>query len=149
MSITINPYRIDRASVDMAETANSLRLAANAAPGLHAYQNGGTYGAATDTQVKALAIGIVNESKVSLADATDVARRIVDECVDNGENVGYQLREVFHPDSPYVTGWGTGGIAVVVVDDHTCDCGDPACGCGCIPGNYLCEHGTVGEGCAS
>ena len=30
-----------------------------------------------------------------------------------------------------------------------CDCGDPTCGCGCIPGNYPCEHGSMGEGCGA
>jgi hypothetical protein len=28
-----------------------------------------------------------------------------------------------------------------------CDCGDPHCTCECIPGNYPCEHGSMGEGC--
>jgi hypothetical protein len=29
----------------------------------------------------------------------------------------------------------------------TCGCGDPACWCGCVPGNYPCEHGSLGAGC--
>ena len=28
-----------------------------------------------------------------------------------------------------------------------CRCGDPRCDCGCLPGGYPCEHGSVGEGC--
>jgi len=30
-----------------------------------------------------------------------------------------------------------------------CRCGDPRCDCGCLPGNYPCEHGSMGEGCGS
>lgn len=36
------------------------------------------------------------------------------------------------------------GIALV---RPICVCGDPACTCGCIPGDYPCEHGTAGDGC--
>ena len=116
MSITINPYKIDHASVELAELANTLRVMANAADGYHARQVGGTYGAASEAMRKALACGIAAESRCSFTDATEVAQRIIDECIDNGEDVAYQLREVFHPDSGYVSRWHTGGIAVEVID---------------------------------
>jgi hypothetical protein len=96
-------YRIDQTSVDMAETANSLRIAANAADGYHAQQFGGTYGGASATQRLALACGIAEHSKVHFTVAMEAAQRIVDECVDNGENVAYQIKNVFCPGNPYET----------------------------------------------
>lgn len=98
-------YRIDRASVEMAEHANRLRIMANAADGYHAQQHGGTYGAASEALTLALACGIANHSKVHFADATKVARRIVEEVIDNGEDVTYQIEKVFATDSGYDMGF--------------------------------------------
>jgi hypothetical protein len=139
-------YKIDRASVEMAELANRLRIMANAADGYHARQHGGTYGAAHEATILALACGIAEQSKVHFPEAREAASRMQYECVDNGEDVTYQITKVFAPDSGY-HGWGGIDFTIVVVDASTCDCGDPACGCGCIPGNYPCEHGSVGAGC--
>lgn len=93
-------YRIDRASITLAETANVVRVLANAADH-HAPQDR-TYGAASDTVVMALACGIMQHSMCHFTDARAVARRILDECVDNGENLIYQFTEVFRPGSPHL-----------------------------------------------
>ena len=99
-------YKIDEASIQMAELANQLRYLANRADGYHAQQHGGTYGPASDALRLALACGIATHSKVFFGEAEMVARRIVDECIDNGESVTYQIEQVFAPDSGYtVADW--------------------------------------------
>lgn len=39
------------------------------------------------------------------------------------------------------------GTMVAAEREVFCACGDPTCGCDCVPGNYPCEHGTAGDGC--
>ena len=97
----MNRYKIDRASVEMAEVANRLRIMANAADGYHARQHGGTYGAAHEATILALACGIAEQSKVHFPDAREAAVRLQYECVDNGEDVTYQIERVFAPGSGY------------------------------------------------
>lgn len=104
-------YLIDRSSLAAAEVANSLRLWANAADGYHAHEIGGTYGAAKDAVIKALACGMAECSTAYYWDAVASARLILEACVDNGESVTYQIDHVFCPGNPYET-----PFTVTVVD---------------------------------
>lgn len=89
----VPPFNIDRESVEFAEIADDLRKRANASPtpsSLHAYQSR-TYGAAAETEVRALACGIAQATPLTYDDAREIAERVYDETVDNGESVRYNL----------------------------------------------------------
>jgi hypothetical protein len=53
------------------------------------------------------------------------------------------IKAILTMDGQAVTGWG---IDTVNPKPH-CTCGDPECNCYCVPGEYPCEHGSMGEGC--
>lgn len=92
-STDVRPFNIDRESVEFAEIADDLRKRANASPtaySLHAYQSR-TYGAAAETEVRALACGIAQATPLPYDDAREVAEIVYDEIVDNGESVRYNL----------------------------------------------------------
>jgi len=97
----MNHFTIDRDSVEMADLAHALRGRANAASGYHAQQTGGTYGAAAAAHRLALACGIATANRVHFSVAMEAAERIVEECIDNGENTTYQIEQVFCPGNPY------------------------------------------------
>lgn len=97
-------YRIDQNSIDMAEHANRLRIMANAAGGYHAQQHGGTYGPASEALTLALACGIAEQNSLYFEEARVVAKQIHEECIDNGEDVTYQITHVFRPGDPYDRG---------------------------------------------
>ena len=35
----------------------------------------------------------------------------------------------------------------MLIASEVCDCGTRGCDCGCVLGNYPCEHGEAGAGC--
>lgn len=37
----------------------------------------------------------------------------------------------------------------LLIAANQCDCGDLDCDCGCVMGNYPCEHGSAGAGCGA
>lgn len=82
---------IDSTSVQLAEMADALRVAANAADGYHAQQYGGTYGPAADALVTALACGLATTNRIYFGDARDIARQVYDDIIGSGEDVRYCL----------------------------------------------------------
>lgn len=83
------------------ESLNKARITANALGGYHERQAGGTYGAVASATTIALTAAIATQQVIFWPEARMVAERILEEVVDNGENVTYNIdlwnKNVIHP----------------------------------------------------
>jgi len=82
---------IDSQSVALAEIADRLRRATNAARGYHPRQHGGTYGAASNALKLSLACGLLETNRILFEVARDIAEEIVETMVCSGEGVRHCL----------------------------------------------------------
>lgn len=68
----------------------SLRTA-NRLDGYFARQHGGAYGPISEAVLVTLTAAIVQADLMYWEDGRDIARRLYDEALDNGENLAYQI----------------------------------------------------------
>jgi hypothetical protein len=85
---------ITDAELELVETLRTALYKANALDGDHAYENGGSYGTIKVALITTLAFAIHKSTTYPVTPFTeceDIARRIYDEVVDNGEDVKYNI----------------------------------------------------------
>ncbi len=96
--MTNNNHRLIITSDALALVEALLRslIEANRLDGYFARQVGGAWGAIDEAMVTTLACAIADRSiegnHIFFGDARDIARRLRDEAIDNGENISYQIR---------------------------------------------------------
>lgn len=84
--------RLHDEEVELAETLLAALRTANALDGYHARQVGGSYGAIQTALVTTLACAILgSHTSFFFDDTRKIAKRLLEEATDNGENVAYQI----------------------------------------------------------
>jgi len=83
--------QIDQKGLALAEDLITSLHTANRLDGYFARQAGGPFGAIHDAVVLTLAAALVTADPLFWEDARAIATRLLDEALDNGENLAYQI----------------------------------------------------------
>lgn len=97
--IPLAPIALDATSLALAESVRGTLMDANAADGLHARQDCGTYGPLREALLTCLSIGIIGPDAMAVgsdqwSEARTLANAVWEVVVDSGESVPYAVNYI-------------------------------------------------------